>query len=78
MLKAIVYESNTGHTKEYAEMLGKKLEIPAFTIKEAKKELNKNDEIIFLGWIFATKIMGLNKVKKYNVKCVGACRKLSK
>lgn len=27
MVKAIVYETSTGHTKQYAEMLSKRLEI---------------------------------------------------
>ena len=72
MLKAIVYESSTGHTKQYAEMLGEKIKVPALTAKEARKHLKRNDEIIFLVWIAATKIKGLAKVKKYNVKCVGA------
>lgn len=72
MLKAIVYQSSTGHTKKYAEMLSSKIDLPALTIKEARKKLKKNDEIIFLGWISATKIKGLSKIKRYNVKCIGA------
>lgn len=32
----IVYESNTGHTKQYAKMLSEKLNIPYFTISEAR------------------------------------------
>lgn len=72
MIKAIIYKSNTGHTKQYAEMLSKILQVPAYDLKEAKSKLKKDDEIIFLGWICATKIQGLNKVKKYNVRCVGA------
>lgn len=70
MLKAIVYKSNTGHTLQYAKMLSEKLEIPYYTIKEAKKCLKQEDEIIYLGWICATKICGLNKVRnKYQIKC---------
>ena len=73
MLKAIIYKSKTGHTKKYAEMLGEKLNMPFYEIKEAEKKLNKNDEIIYLGWICATRIVGLNKVlKKYKVNCCGA------
>lgn len=73
MLKAIIYKSKTGHTKKYAEMLGKKLNIPFYEIKETEKKLNRNDEIIYLGWVCATRIVGLNKVlKKYKVKCCGA------
>ena len=73
MIKAIIYKSKTGHTKKYAEMLGKKLNMPFYEIKEAEKKLNKNDEIIYLGWICATRIVGLNKIlKKYKVNCCGA------
>ena len=72
MIKAIVYKSKTGHTKEYAEILSKKLNIPYYEIKEAKTKLNKEDEIAYLGWVCATKIVGLNKaLKKYKVKCCG-------
>lgn len=72
MIKSIVYKSSTGHTKQYAEMLGESLKIPVYNLKEAKSNLKKNDEIIFLGWVCATKIQGLSKIKRYNVKCVGA------
>lgn len=71
-MKAIIYESNTGHTLEYAKMLSSELNIPYYSLKEAKEKLNPRDEIIFLGWVFATKIQGLSKVKKYNIKCIGA------
>lgn len=73
MIKAIVYKSNTGHTMQYAEMLSEKLNIPYFTINEAKTNLQKQDEIVYLGWVCATKICGLGKVKnRYKVKCYGA------
>lgn len=73
MLKSIVYKTNTGHTFEYAKMLSEKLEIPYYSIKEAKTKLNKNDEIIYLGWVCAGKISGLGKVKnRYNIKYYGA------
>ena len=72
MIKAIVYKSSTGHTKQYAEMLGESLKIPVYNLEEAKSNLKKNDEIIFLGWVCATKIQGLSKIKRYNVKCIGA------
>ena len=73
MIKAIIYKSKTGHTKKYAEMLGEKLNMPFYEIKEAEKKLNKNYEIIYLGWICATRIVGLNKIlKKYKVNCCGA------
>ena len=62
----IVYESNTGHTKQYAKMLSEKLNIPYFTISEARANLKKHDEIVFLGWVCATKIRGLGKIVSEN------------
>ena len=73
MIKAIVYKSKTGHTEKYAKMIGEKLNIPCYALKEAKTKLMKNDEIIYLGWVCATKIVGLKKsLKNYKVNCCGA------
>ena len=73
MVRAIAYKSGTSFTKEYAKMLSDKLNIPYYTSEEAKKNLNKQDEIIYLGWICAGSIKGVNKVRnRYNVKCYGA------
>lgn len=72
-MKAIIYESNTGSTKQYAEMLSEKLGVPAYSLKEACRKLPKDEEAIFLGWIFANKIQGLKKaLKRWNILCVGA------
>ena len=71
MIKAIVYTSNSGFTKKYAEILGKSINIPVYEFKEAKKNLNKNDEIIYMGWIMAGTIKNYKKAKsRYNVKAV--------
>ena len=73
MVKAIVYKSETGFTKEYAQMLSKRLNIACYTLEEGKKNLNKQDEIAYLGWVCAGSIKGVNKVRnRYNVKCYGA------
>ena len=73
LIKAIVYNSETGFTKEYAKMLSERLNVSYYTLEEAKKELNKQDEIVYLGWICAGAIKGLNKVRnRYKVKCYGA------
>ncbi len=73
MIKAIIYNSNTGHTFRYADMLSKKLDVSCYSLKEANKFLNKNDEVIYLSWICAGMITKVNKVKnKYNVKGYGA------
>jgi hypothetical protein len=65
----IVYESKTGFTKKYADMLAAKTSLKIFRVKELSK-VNKNEEIIFLGWMKVGKIQGLKKLRKYNVKAV--------
>ncbi|MGI5854660.1 MAG: flavodoxin domain-containing protein [Bacillota bacterium] len=65
----IVYESRTGFTKKYADMLAAKTGLKAIPAKEASK-IDPNEEIIFLGWIKAGKIQGLNKARQHNVKVV--------
>ncbi len=65
----IVYESKTGFTKKYADMLAEKTGLKVFSVKEISK-INKTEEIIFLGWMKVGKIQGLNKVRKNNVKAI--------
>lgn len=65
----IVYESKTGFTKKYAEMLAAKTKLKVFHVKEISK-INKDEEIIFLGWMKVGKIQGLNKVRRYNIIAV--------
>ncbi len=65
-IKAIVYESNTGYTKQYAEMLSAATGLPAISTIE-KTLFGKRDAVIFMGWICAGKINGLRLAKvKYN------------
>lgn len=71
MIKAIVYTSNSGFTKKYAEILGNEIKIPVYDLKDAK--INKDDEILYMGWIMAGKIQKYNKAsEKYNIKAVCA------
>lgn len=70
-MKAIVFESATGNTKKYAELLGQKLGIPVYERKDAAKHLDKQDEIIYMGWLFASGIKGYQKaIINHNVKAV--------
>lgn len=72
-MKAVIYESNAGSTKRYAEMLSEKLGVPAYSLKEAQKALPKDEEAVFLGWVFANKIQGLSKAqKRWNLVCACA------
>ena len=65
----IVYESKTGFTKKYAEMLALETGLKAVRVGELS-QLDKQEEIIFLGWMKIGKIQGLNKVRKLNLKAV--------
>ena len=65
----IIYESKTGFTKKYANMLATKTKLKVYSVKEISK-VNKDEEIIFLGWMKAGKIQGLNKLRKYTLKAV--------
>ncbi len=66
----IAYESKTGFTKRYAEMLAARTGLKAYRVKEISKK--SQDEIIFLGWMKAGKVQGLDKLKNKNVKAVCA------
>ena len=75
MIDAIVYTSNTGYTEKYAKMLGEKTDLPVFSLKEAEKQLAKDGEILYLGWMMAGKIQGCDKAaQRYRVAAVcGVC-----
>lgn len=65
----IVYSSNTGHTLEYANMLGNKLKIDVINIKDIEK-IN-DEEIIFMTWVFGSNLIDLSKILgKYKIKMI--------
>lgn len=72
-MKAIVYTSNTGHTAEYAKILGEKTGLPVYQLKDAAKNLNKGTSVIYLGWLFANSVKGYKKaVQQFNITAVCA------
>ena len=69
-MKAIVYISNTGHTASYAKLLGEKTGLPVYSLDEAKA-LEKQTQIIYLGWLFASSIKGYKQAaKKFKIAAV--------
>ena len=60
MKSIIIYSSQTGFTKRYAEWLAQELEADVITIAEEKKQGNEYfdeaDEIIYGGWAMGGKI----------------------
>ena len=61
-MKAIVYTSNAGSTKEYAEMLSAKTGIPAYELSSA--EALENAEVIYFGWVMGGDLQGLSKARE--------------
>lgn len=73
-LKAIIFTSETGYTRKYAEILAEKLNIPAYELKSVNpKSLKQEDSVIYLGWLMAGNIKGYKKAAKtFNVEAVCA------
>ena len=72
-IKAIVYQSQTGHTQRYEKMFAEKTGLPLYTLQEAKKALSKGDEIIYFGWLLSGKIQGFEPAwTTYEVKAVAS------
>lgn len=67
MIKAIVYQSKTGFTKKYAELLSEATGLPVYELKKLKKELSRRDNIIFMGWVCAGKIKGVSRAARHFV-----------
>lgn len=67
----IVYKSNTGFTKEYAEMLGRAEKRKVYELSQAESELEPKAEVLYMGPLMAGHIGGVDQaVKRYTVKAV--------
>ena len=72
-MKAIVYTSNTGSAKTYAEMLSAKIGLPVMPLASALTELSAGDEILYFGWLMAGHVQGLASAqKRFSVRAVCA------
>lgn len=70
-MQAIVYTSNTGHTAAYANILGQQTGLPVLELSTALKELPKGTPIVYMGWLFASRIKGYPQAaKRFSVKAV--------
>jgi len=68
---AIVYQSNAGHTRRYAELFARLSALPAYDLQRAHSTLQKNDMIIFFGWLMAGTLQGYQKAaRRYQVSAV--------
>lgn len=65
----IVYRSNTGFTKEYAEMLGRAEKMKVYEFSSAPLDFGAH--VIYMGPLTAGHIEGVGRaLKQYNVKAV--------
>lgn len=76
-LSAIVYTSNTGHTRQYALLLGEEIGVPVYSYDEAVSRLPGGSQVIYLGWIHASHVKGYSGAAKRFSVCavcgVGLC-----
>ena len=62
MISAIVYSSETGSCERYAKMLAEELKVPAKPLKYC--ESDRFDQVVYVGWLMAGKITGLDKARE--------------
>ena len=73
MITAILYASNTGYTKQYAEMLAKATGLPAYNIDNSIPPATRGQDVIFMSWLMAGGVQGYKKIcKRYNIKALCA------
>lgn len=69
----IVYNSKTGHTRQYAEMLAKAEKLKVYSVQEAQTELPEKEPVIYMGWLMAGHISGIDQaVRRWDVRCAAA------
>ena len=67
MSSIIIYGSNYGTTKQYAEELSKRTNIKVISFKKVNQQINDYDNIIYLGGLYAGGVLGMSKtLKKLN------------
>ena len=59
----IVYQSKTGFTKQYAELLGESEHVEVLPLKEAEQKLSSSTPVLFLGPLSAGRISGLKRAR---------------
>ena len=66
----IVYNSKTGHTRQYAEMLAAAEKMKVYSLQEAQNVLPEKEPVLFLGWLMAGHISGIDQaVRRWDVRC---------
>ena len=55
---AIIYTTNTGSTRRYAQLLAQATGLPAYSLAQAGVQVPNGAAIIYMGWIAASTIKG--------------------
>ena len=72
-IKAIIYTSNTGFTRKYAQLLALKTGLEAFELGKVPGKIAKGSPVIYMGWLKAGRLMGIDKAaKEYSLAAVCA------
>lgn len=58
---SIVYVTNTGSAKRYAEMLSEKTGYPCYAFADSDKAVGS--DVIFIGWVMAGAVQGLSEAR---------------
>lgn len=70
-VNAIIYKTQSGHTKRYAQMLSEMTGIPAYSTREAVTAVRRGGSVLFMGWIRLRDVMGYSLLLKlYDIKAV--------
>lgn len=64
MMQAIVYTSNTGFTRRYAQLLAQATGLPLYDLEQAAQRLGAGATICYLGWLMAGRIQGYAKAAR--------------
>ena len=68
-MKAIVYTSQTGFTQKYAQLLSAKVGVPAYSAAEAVRQLPRDSEVFYMGWLKAGSVEGLDRaMDRYTIR----------
>ena len=62
MITAIVYNSETGSCERYARELSRALHIPCEPLH--KNHVRSDGKVIYVSWVMAGKVVGLDKAKE--------------
>ena len=60
-MSSIVYVSNAGSSKRYAEMLSEKTGYPCYAFSDSDKAVGT--DVIFIGWVMAGAVQGLSEAR---------------